>query len=195
MEGVGRDKVKLMPHNGDWGKEFLSAKAEIEAVWTSNLIDIQHVGSTSINGICAKPILDIAVRLESIEAMDVEAMRRLGYEYRGPQHGNDGYHLFVLRSKEQLSLRHIHCYSKDEPEFMQLTGFRDFLNAHPETAEQYQNLKIRLAELYPNDRVAYTKGKEEFILNIYSKFDAGSNKISEDSPTSTGGGMTHQKQA
>lgn len=51
-------------------------------------MDIEHIGSTAINGICAKPILDVAVKLKSIKDMDIDAMKRLGYEYCGPQKGN-----------------------------------------------------------------------------------------------------------
>ena len=59
-----------------------------------------------------------------------------------------------------LSLRHIHCYEKNEKEFFQLVGFRDYLNEHAEAAKQYEDLKKKLASDFPEDRVAYTKGKE-----------------------------------
>ena len=169
LEGVERYKVKLIPHNPEWEKEFIMVKGELINCWGANVIDIQHVGSTAINAICAKPILDVAVQLESIQNMDIDALTDMGYDYCGSRQGNEKYHLFVLRDCNQMSLRHIHCYDKTEREFDLLVSFRDYLNTHIEDALHYQNIKIRLAEQYPNDRNAYTQGKEEFIKDIYSR--------------------------
>ena len=71
-----------------------------------------------------------------------------------------------------LSLRHIHCYEKNEKEFFQLVGFRDYLNEHEEAAKQYEDLKKKLASDFPEDRVAYTKGKEAVIKGIYHILDS-----------------------
>lgn len=169
MEGVERYKVRILPHNLEWEDEFLIAEKEISKCWCENLIDIQHVGSTAVASICAKPILDIAVKLKSIRDMDIRALMELGYDYCGVQKGNENYHLFVLRGRNQVSLRHIHCYDKEDKEFDLLTGFRDYLNAHSEEAAQYEKLKRSLAEQYPDDRAAYTAGKEKFIRSIYEK--------------------------
>ena len=168
MEGVERYQVRLLPHNGKWADEYYQVKSQIEAVWGNNVIEIQHVGSTAIRRIPAKPILDIAVRLHSIRNMDVEALKRLGYDYCGPREGRDTYHLFVLRGENQISLRHIHCYDVSDKEFFQLVGFRDYLNSHSDAAKKYSELKEKLARLYPEDRIAYTKGKESFIESIYA---------------------------
>ena len=169
MEGVGRYQVRLLPHQTAWDEEFLQVKEELIACWGENVLDIQHVGSTAIPTICAKPILDVAVQLRSILALDAEVLADRGYEYRGARAENEKYHLFVLRGEGQISLRHIHCYDQAEREFAQLVGFRDYMNGHPEEALAYQALKTRLAEQYAEDRNAYTKGKEAFIHSIYEK--------------------------
>lgn len=169
MEGVKRNEVRLLPHNPDWEKEFISVRAELLNCWGANIIDIQHVGSTAIRAISAKPILDIAVQLNSIKEMDIKAFTDLGYAYCGPQFGNENYHLFVLRGDNELSLRHIHCYDKEEKEFSLLVGFRDYLNTHEDAALQYQKIKVELAEQYPNERSLYTKGKAEFIKSIFNR--------------------------
>lgn len=171
MEGVERYKVRLLPHNEKWDNEYCQVKSQIEAVWKDNIIDIQHVGSTAIHNISAKPILDIAVRLKSIQKMDINALKQLKYDYCGPQCNRNTYHLYVLRGENQISLRHIHCYDANDNEFFQLVGFRDYLNSHPDVAKQYSELKKKLASLYPEDRVAYTKGKEDFIQDIYALLD------------------------
>jgi GrpB-like predicted nucleotidyltransferase (UPF0157 family) len=146
-------------------------RSEIKAAWNNNIIDIQHVGSTAIRNIPAKPILDLAVRLNSIRNMDTDTLRHLGYDYCGAQCNRNTYHLFVLRDENEISLRHIHCYDIKDHEYFKLIGFRDYLNSHNDMAEQYSKLKEKLASLYPEDRVAYTKGKEDFILSIYALLD------------------------
>lgn len=173
MEGVERYKVRLFPHNKKWEEEFITVREELERQWGSNILDIQHVGSTAIFSIEAKPILDVAVRLKSITDMDIECLEKLGYDYCGPQNGNTNYHLFVLRGENEISLRHIHCYGEKEDEFNLLVGFRDYLNAHIKQAKQYEKLKKELAEKYPNDRVSYTRGKEAFIKSIYRSLAGG----------------------
>lgn len=171
MESVKRYKVSLLAHNKEWENEFIHVKSQIEAIWSKNILDIQHVGSTAINHICAKPILDIAVRLDSIKQMDVNSMKQLGYDYCGPQHGNDIYHLYVLRGENQVSLRHIHCYDVQDKGFMQLVGFRDYLNSNSDAAREYSELKKELASQYPEDRASYTKGKKNFIQRVYILLD------------------------
>lgn len=168
MEGVERYKVRLLAHNKEWENEFIDVKNQIGAIWSNNILDIQHVGSTVINDICAKPILDIAVRLNSIIKMDVYSMEQLGYEYCGPQHGEDTYHLYVLRGGNQVSLRHIHYYDVQDKEFDQLVGFRDCLNSNYDVAKEYSELKEALALQHSEDRAAYTKGKENFIQRVYA---------------------------
>lgn len=96
---------------------------EAEAVWGGNVIDIQHVGSAAIYNIPAKPILDAAVRLNSIQSMDVEALIKLGYDYCGPQCDRNTNHLYVLHGENQISLRHIHCYDINDNEFFNGVDF------------------------------------------------------------------------
>ena len=142
MEGVERYKVRLLPHSEEWKKEYEKTKDEIEKVLGDNIIDIQHVGSTSIKGICAKPILDVAVIIKTLEANHIESMKSLGYDFCGSRNEANTYFLFVLRGKNEILLRHIHFYIKGEKEFYQLVGFRDYLNMHPDCAKKYAELKI-----------------------------------------------------
>lgn len=168
MEGVERYKVRLLPHNDMWDKEFLDTKLQIQGIWKDNIVDIQHIGSTSIQAVWAKPILDIAVVLQSFSKMNIEALQLAGYDYCGLQKPENDRHLFVMRGENQISLRHIHCYEPNNKDFLQCVGFRDYLNNHPEEATEYSELKKKLAEQFPDDRFAYADGKMNFILSIYA---------------------------
>lgn len=171
MQGVERYKVMLLLHDEMWEEEFLSVKEQIQKIWNSNVLDIQHIGSTSIRGIYAKPILDVAIVLESFANMDVEAMKQAGFDYCDSQKPGKDRYLFVLRDKEQLSLIHLHCYEPGNEDFRLCVGFRDYLNKYPEEAYIYSELKQELAKQFPDDRNAYTSGKCDFIQSIYAKLN------------------------
>lgn len=169
MEGVARNKVRLLPHSEEWEKEFLNVKKEIQEVWGDIAIDIQHFGSTSIKNVYAKPILDVAVVVKSFHDMRPENLVDLGYEYIGPDYPALNRHLFVLRDENDFSLRHIHCYEPNDENFSDCVKFRDYLNAHPDEAKAYSDLKIELEKKYADDRYAFGNGKQEFIQAIYKK--------------------------
>ncbi len=171
MQGVKRNCVRLLPHDISWKEEYNATAELIAKLWGSDVLNIAHVGSTAVPGILAKPILDIAVKVPDIAMLDIAALQNIGYDYRGPQHGDSTYHLFVLRDKEDMSLQHIHVYDQSNPQFEQLMGFVSYLNSRPDVAAQYNALKQSLAAKYPNDRPAYTRGKEAFILDIYNKMN------------------------
>ena len=166
MEGVERYKVRLLKHNPAWEDEFLRVKALLLRVWKENLLAAEHVGSTAIPAIPAKPVLDVAVLLKSLDALDADALTSLGYEDCGWQNEEKTRRLFVLRGEHGISLHHIHCYEENDPDFSRQVFFRDYLNAHPEAAREYAALKQALAGQFADNRAAYTKGKSEFIGQI-----------------------------
>jgi len=165
MEGVERNKVKLVSHNEEWEIEFNQVKPVLMQILDVEGKDIQHVGSTSIKELDAKPILDIAIEVESFSALNIEGMKGIGYDYRH-EAGVPGRRLFVLRGIEGISLHHIHCFERSGDGFQKQLFFRDYLINHPEMAKQYSELKSTLAQKYPNDRSQYTEGKDRFIQYV-----------------------------
>lgn len=169
MQGVARNCVRLLPHDPAWAEEFNTVKAELLTMHGENAVRIEHIGSTAIVGIYAKPILDILLVVRSMDRLDKEAMTAVGYDDRGMQPPELTRRLFVLRSNDDLSLRHIHCCTDGEPEIERYLAFRDYLNAHPEDAKAYEALKKTLAERFADDRPSYTAGKHAFITEICSR--------------------------
>lgn len=172
MEGVERYKVRLMPHNPQWAEEFAQVKQELLEILGDCALDIQHVGSTAVPGLDAKPILDVAVKVLSFSQLKrtgaPELVRR-GYDDCGEK--DDGY-LFVHRGEGQISLRHLHCYEPDSAEFENQINFRNYLIRHSETAREYHLLKHDLAARYPDDRPSYTRSKEDFIMRVIAQAKA-----------------------
>jgi len=158
---VERDKVSLAPHNNDWAKEFQRTKDELLAVLGDDLVEVRHVGSTAVKGIVAKPILDAAIVIKSMQSHHVAGMEAAGYEFCGEQ--EPGRYLFVKRRNGSISTHHIHCYLENQENFKSTVSFCEFLNEHPAYAKQYNDLKVELALKYPDNKGAYADGKAAFI--------------------------------
>jgi GrpB-like predicted nucleotidyltransferase (UPF0157 family) len=157
--------LALLTHHQSWlrhGERECSRLRELLAPW---VVDVQHVGSTSVPGLDAKPILDIAVGLDPahapVGADVVSRMESDGYEYRG-DHGADGGLLFV-RGVCDVRAVHVHMVPFDEVQWMNYIGFRDFLRASPERCHEYAELKRSLIARHATDRGAYTNAKAAFI--------------------------------
>lgn len=141
---------------------------------------IEHFGSTAVPGLAAKPVIDMLVEVSSygdVERIAVPALtagpsqersKAGSYDYFWrPEFGDDGYWYawFVKRGADGRRTHHIHMVERGAPLWDRL-AFRDYLRAHPGTAAEYGRLKSELAAHYPNDREAYTKGKDDFIREI-----------------------------
>ncbi len=167
--GLERTTVILRPYDERWAKLFELERVYLQTALGDDVLAIEHIGSTSVPRLTAKPILDIGVSVESFEAAFalVPRLEELGYTFRGEQ-GIPRRHYFV-RGSDQNRTHHLHMLEHANPEWRDLLGFRDRLRAQPETVRAYEALKRRLAEQYPNDRVAYTDGKYEFIRTVLGR--------------------------
>ena len=164
MIGLGRGVVKLAPYTAEWKRLFEGEKALLQTVIGRYVLDIQHVGSTSIPGMLAKPIMDICIAVAGFEEARVciQPIEQLGYEYRG-EHGIPRRHYF---EKGNPRTHHIHMNEIDSRDWENQVLFRDYLIRHPGLAEEYATLKAELAQWYPTDREAYLDGKATFIERV-----------------------------
>ena len=167
MIGLPRGVVKLAPYTAEWGRLFEEEKALLQAAIGRYVLDIQHVGSTAIPGMVAKPIIDIGIAVVSFEEASVciQPIEQLGYEYRGEQ-GIPRRHFFVRGNPRT---RHIHVNEIDSRDWENQVLFRDYLIQHPRWAEEYAGLKAELAQRYPADRGAYLDGKAPFIERVLER--------------------------
>jgi GrpB-like predicted nucleotidyltransferase (UPF0157 family) len=164
MIGLERCIVRLVPYTAEWKRLFEQEKARLQAAVGDYVLDIQHVGSTSIPGMVAKPILDIGIAVQSFEKafVCIEPMVQLGYEYHG-EHGIPRRHLFV---KGDPRTHHVHMNEITSRDWENLVVFRDYLIQHPEAAQEYTELKLELAQRFPTDRQAYLDGKSSLIERV-----------------------------
>ncbi len=169
MIGLKRGTVKLENYNEKWKDIFEEESKLISSKINKFLIGIQHIGSTAIPGIAAKPIIDIAVAIDSLSNVEkiIKLLHELGFQYRGEQ-GIPGRHLFV-KGDEENRTHHLHVVENDHHEWKTHILFRDYLKSNSKVAKEYSNLKIELAKKYEFDREKYTEGKSEFIQKIIEK--------------------------
>ena len=165
--GLKRGELRLAPYRDEWPLLFESEKKIIEAAVGYHISDIQHVGSTAIVGMPAKPILDIAIAVENFEKARVciDPLIGFGYTFRG-ENGIPRRHYFT---RGDPTTHHIHMVEESSDEWAKLICFRDLLRADPKTAEEYRKLKLDLWERLPGDRKAYQAAKATFIEEVISR--------------------------
>ena len=165
MLGVPKNRVLLLPYNEKWVDEYSKVKELFMEMFPNEIVSIEHVGSTSIPEIMAKPMLDVAIVFKDITEQVFQKMKENNYLYYGEV--ASGKYLFILRGENEISLQHIHCYkSKDLTLFYEQIQFRDFLRTHSKQAKEYEELKLSLSKMYFDDRKKYTVGKQTFFDKI-----------------------------
>ena len=165
--GLNRGKVNISPYRAEWNDLFELEKENVEEAVGEYVVDIQHVGSTSIQGMSAKPILDIAVAVRDFDEarICIEPLGGIGYEFRG-ENGIPRRHFF---RKGAPRTHHIHIFEKTSADWEEIVLFRDCLRSNQSLAEEYRKLKGDLAHRFPKDRQSYQAGKGEFIEGVIKK--------------------------
>ena len=168
------DAVEIAEYDHAWPGAYERERAAILAALGDLVFAIEHVGSTSVPGLAAKPIVDIMIGLRTMANGErcVEPLERLGYEYKG-EAGIPG-RLYFRKLIDGLRTHHIHLVEHGCDFWKRHLLFRDYLRRHPQEVRQYQELKARLAAQYGDDRIGYTEAKTEFIESALTKARARS---------------------
>jgi GrpB-like predicted nucleotidyltransferase (UPF0157 family) len=163
-------KVEVVPHNPHWHREFQNESAQVIVALGDNVIAIDHIGSTAIPAIYAKPIIDILVSVADVAKVDDRnaSMQVLGYEIMG-EYGITGRRFFRKDNESGIRTHHVHVFTVGSAQINRHLAFRDYMRVHPEEAQQYSDLKQRLAKQFPDDIEGYMDGKDEFIKAIDQK--------------------------
>ena len=159
--------IVLAPHDAAWAHEFAREAQLIERALGDILVDLQHIGSTAIPGIVAKPVIDLLGAVTSIAALDAATphLESLGYEALG-EFGLAGRRYFRKDNAAGVRTHQLHAYAAGSPDFQRHMDFRDYLRAHDDVARAYASLKQDLARQSEGDMRAYSKGKTQFIRDV-----------------------------
>ena len=164
--------MRLVEYDARWPALFASESARILTAVAELPLALEHIGSTAVPGLCAKPVLDIlAGHAASVPVRDyVAPLEQAGYQHRGDA-GIVGHQFF---RRGQPRAYHIHLVEQGSDLWRQYLAFRDCLRADPDVAARYADLKRGLAAQYPRDREAYISGKSSFVVRaIHRSLDAG----------------------
>ncbi|NLM44606.1 MAG: GrpB family protein [Clostridiales bacterium] len=162
-------KVEVVGYNRDWATLFEEEAEKIKSILGDELIEIHHIGSTAVENLKAKPIIDIMPVVKDIEKVDKynEEFIKLGYEPKG-EYGIAGRRFF--RKGSTIRTHHIHIFDiRNTYEIERHLAVRDYLKTHPQEAYGYGELKGKLAALYPYDIEAYCNGKDAFVKELERK--------------------------
>lgn len=157
--------VVVLDYDPDWPGLFQSLRRRIADVLGDMAAAIEHVGSTAVPGLAAKPIIDIDVLLvsESMLSTAIERLASLGYIHRGNLGIPEREAFFAPANNAP---HHLYVCPPGSAEFRRHVAFRDYLRAHPRDAKIYGDLKIALAQRFREDRVAYNNAKSEFVEEL-----------------------------
>ena len=162
-------RVVVEKWNPQWKYEYEKIVASLGKDIIYNSIKIEHVGSTSVEGLSAKPVIDLDIVIEKDKfAIIKELLNKKGYEYEGDL-GIEGREAFSYSGKEELMTHHLYVCPKDSKELFRHIIFRDFLKNNPALASEYSKVKEQAAVLYPDDIDKYMEFKSEIIEKIYKR--------------------------
>ncbi len=159
-------EVELVPHNPEWSHLADEEAKRIMEQLSIPVIGIYHIGSTSVPGIKAKPILDFVIEVEILDdfIQSAEVLEELNYVSKG-EYGIPGRQFFTKDTDGERS-HHLHVFQQGHPDIERHLVFRDFLRANPEAAHEYEIIKEKLAKRFPKESGSYTEAKSDFILSM-----------------------------
>lgn len=165
-------KILLQTYSEDWPKQFLFEQKKLEILFEKSTL-IEHIGSTSVVGLLAKPIIDIMIGVTDFTQANfyIKPIENAGYSYISKHEIVMPYRRFFVKEKDGIRTHHIHLVEIKSEFWKRHLFFRDYLRNHPEAKTDYANLKLKLAEQEWESGDAYAGAKTEFIKAIEMKMN------------------------
>lgn len=160
--------ITLVPYQDNWPALYQQERALLVPLLGDNLIQIDHIGSTSVSGLAAKPIIDILIEVKDLSSIDklTEQFQELGYLAK-EENGIAGRRYFQKGGNQRS--HHLHIFEKDDEQLVKHRAFRDYLLKFPAIAQQYSDLKHNALLEANHDSQLYTELKSTFIQEHTNK--------------------------
>lgn len=173
MLGLGKGEVKLVPYDEDWANLYEKEKSLLQTIIGEHVLGIEHIGSTAIKGIHAKPVIDIVIGVNTLEDIEQFDKKRLIIEadyYHLPKVKVDGKVVFAKFSDLDNLIRthYLHVVEYEGDWWKEYLQFRDRLNDSLELRKEYESLKLEAAGQFGDNVEAYTNLKETFVKKVLS---------------------------
>ena len=160
--------VVVLPYDAKWKSDFENIRQEIENAIGDLIVGVEHVGSTSVDGLSAKPCIDIDVVIKDYSVFDdvVDKLKSIGYIHEGNL-GIEDREAFKYLDKPHLQAHHLYVCPQQSRELYRHITFRDFLRKNPEAVKKYGAVKEMAAQLFPDDIEKYIEYKSPCIEELY----------------------------
>lgn len=170
----GGRPVRVVPYDPEWVDAFRALRGEIRGALRDDRLEVDHIGSTSVPGLWAKPVIDVLLEAPDLGIVEnhTSALERLGFEARG-EYGIPGRRYFRRGPDGRRMGVHLHAFAAGHPHADWHRAFRDGLRSHPAVRADYARLKRELATRFADDRTAYQDAKAPFIAALRRRW-AGS---------------------
>lgn len=170
--GLPSNRVRVVSYDPAWKEFFESERAILLSQFPGDVLEVSHGGSTSVPGMAAKPIIDMFAVVPNL--INAEQLRKplesLGYHYRGEE-GVPGRILYAKGAGE-IRTHHLNLVEKTNDQWRNHISLREYYIRHPDVAQEYVQLKEKLAQMFPDDRSAYGKGKKDFVRSVLERAQA-----------------------
>jgi GrpB-like predicted nucleotidyltransferase (UPF0157 family) len=170
--------IIVVDYDPQWPLRFEKEKEAIIAALGSSLLMVEHIGSTAVPGLAAKPVIDIAVGIQSLADASalIPCIEQLGYIYEPTLEQRVPERRFFWKGTPTVHTYHLHLAKVDHPVLLKPLQFRDYLRKHPDAVEEYGFLKRELAKKCVHDMDAYVAGKNGFVENVILQIEKESIK-------------------
>jgi GrpB-like predicted nucleotidyltransferase (UPF0157 family) len=175
-EKFGGGPIVVSEYDPAWPFMFEQERAAVLAALGQSVLVIEHIGSTAVTGLAAKPIIDLLVGVRSLteaRTLSVNQLVQLGYTYIPEYESWLPGELFFRKGVPGPWTHHVHVMEPSNPRWQRFLLFRDYLRAHPRTAAAYANLKKSLAAKFGDDIAAYRDGKHKFVGRVTARAVVG----------------------
>lgn len=163
--GLKKGTVKLEKYNPDWKIMFNVERINLKEVFGDLAIDIEHIGSTSVEGLSSKPIIDIAVSVKKLNDFEnvKECFKKEPYSIKEESVSDE---ILIRKGTEDNITHFIHVMEQESARYKNTIIFRNYIRSHKEFLKEYEELKKDLAEKYADNRPMYTASKNDFIQKV-----------------------------
>lgn len=172
LQSAVNEVICIRAYDPLWPAQFEKEKARLLGIFSGDLLEIEHIGSTAVPGLAAKPVIDILAGLRAMDNVDSLLAPLRDYGYATPDNCNDGLteRRWLMRHCDGHRTHHLHLVRLDGHGWKRTIRFRDILRAEPKVAKEYEDLKYRLARVAGTDRDGYIISKTEFVEDTLRKF-------------------------
>lgn len=169
--GLDYDDLRLARTIEGWVVAGACLRDRVDAILGPDAADVQQIGSSSVLGLLAKPIVDLAAGIaEHHDLARIQAkLENAGWIYRGDA-GEDGGHVFVLETRPWHRIAHLHVVDAHARQWSDYLRLRDLLHRNPDARRAYEAVKVQLVEEFAEDRKQYTKGKSAIVQSLLEEF-------------------------